>query len=324
MNLDYQRGGKQKDYYSKEDVVKRACPICASEDYSTICRERGEIGIVKCKGCGLIYVNPMVKEPEKNYWGDPEKYHEEARLIFEGKAAHHRDPNYLEDLKIIENVKPEGRFLDIGTNMGFFLRNAIGKKWDLFGVEPSPSLSEMARKYFNLNVKTCYLEEAGFDSDFFDIVTMTDVFEHIAEPKKIVAEIKRVLKEKGILFIKVPNVKYNLLKLFLAKLTGRLKDYDIFDSYEHVVHYDHKALAMVLKEAGFKIRKISTGRPIQLPAWHKYVGHYYLYPSPWTLDIKNFITRKIFYYLSVIEFFLRAGSVGYFSSNIIVIAEKIR
>ena len=206
--------------------------------------------------------------------------------------------------------------------MGFFLRHTRGKKWNAVGVEPSPSLSGMARKYFNLNVKTAYLHEAGFEDEYFDVVTMTDVFEHMLEPKKILEDIKKVIKKDGILFIKVPNGKYNLLKLNLAKLTGKLGDYDIFDSYEHVTHYSHDTLKIVLEMCGFKIKKIFIGKPIQVPVWHKYVGHYYQYPSPWILDPKNHILRILFYWVSKVERMLRLGNIGYFAPNIIMVAIK--
>ncbi|HAZ10432.1 MAG TPA: hypothetical protein DCY56_04925 [Candidatus Omnitrophica bacterium] len=320
--MDYEKGGRQKEYYSELEVMLRNCPLCGSKNYINICTERGNVGIVKCKECSLIYVNPMVKEPEKNYWGDEKKYFEEARLIFEGKAKSHRDVNYLEDLKVIESIKPKGNFLDIGTNMGFFLRHTRGKKWNVCGVDPSPSLSEMARKYFELNVKTCYLNEAGFEDEYFDVVTMTDVFEHIPELKKLLADIKKVIKKDGILFIKVPNGKYNMLKLWLAKAAGKVKDYDIFDSYEHVTHFTHKTLKRILAECGFKVTKSYIGKPIQLPVWHKYVGHYYQYPSPWFLDLKNYAMRSLFYWISKVERVLRFGNIGYFAPNIIVIAQR--
>jgi len=321
--MDYERGGKQKNFYKEEEVKGRTCPLCSGVSYEKIYKERGAIGIVKCKGCGLVYTNPMVKEPEKNYWGDEKKYFEEARLIFEGKGKSHRDVNYIDDLKMIERFKPTGDFLDIGTNMGMFLRHTRGKRWNVTGIEPSPALSQMARKYFDLNIKTCYLNEAGFQDESFDIVTMTDVFEHIAEPKKMLGDIKKVLKKDGILFIKVPNGRYNLLKLGLAKMTGRLKDYDIFDSYEHLMHFNHGILKKMLEGRGFKIKKIYIGRPIQLPAWHKYVGHYYQYPSPWILDWKNYTLRSLFYWISKVERVLRLGNIGYFAPNIVVIASKI-
>ncbi len=321
-NLAYKRGGLQKEYYREDEVVKRKCPLCSSDNYLEIYKERGAVGIVKCKDCNLIYVNPMVKESEKNYWGNEKNYYEEVSLIFKGLAKAHRDPNYLEDLKRIEDIKPKGNFLDIGTNMGLFLRHTRSKDWNVFGVEPSPSLSEMARRYFGLNVKTAYLNEADFEDEFFDIITMTDVFEHISEPKEMIEDVRRILKKDGILFIKVPNGNYNMLKLWLAKITNDLRTYNIFDSYEHLTHYTHKTLTRMLDECGFEIRKTFIGKPIQLPVWHKYVGHFYVYPSPWVLDAKNYILRLLFYWISKIERLLRIGNIGYFSPNIIVIVGK--
>jgi len=320
--MDYERGGLQKEYYSNEEVVRRNCPLCNNKDYLDIYKERGSIGIVRCKHCGLIYTNPIVKESEKNYWGDEEKYYEEAKLIFGGLAKHHRDENYLQDLRIIEKIKPEGNFLDIGTNMGFFLRHTRGKKWNVFGIEPSPALSEMAHKYFGLNVKTVYLDEAGFEDNFFDIVTMTDVFEHVAEPKTILLEIRKVLKRDGILFIKVPNGNYSLLKLWIARITKKVSDYDIFDAYEHLTHYTHKTFKKMLEDCRFEVKKVLIGKPIHCPVWHKYVGHYYQYPTPWILDAKNHILRILFYWISKLEFLFRFGHIGYFASNIVMIAVK--
>jgi SAM-dependent methyltransferase len=319
---DYERGGTQKDTYTESEVVSTLCPLCGYRRYKEIYKERGILGIVRCLGCGLLYVNPRLKDPEKIYWGDANKYFNEARLIFEGKARHHRDPNYIEDLKLIYKFKPSGNFLDIGTNMGFFLRNARGWKWNLYGVEPSPSLSEMARKFFGLNVKTAFLEDAGFKDNFFNVVTLTDVFEHIPEPAKVLKEIYRILKNDSILFIKVPNGLFNLFKFYIAKMFGRLKDYDLFDSYEHVIHYSERTLRCMLEKCGFQIVKTTIGRPIQTPVWHNYVGQYFQYPTPWWLNFKRQTARTFLYYLSLIEYKLRLNRIGYLAPNIIVIARK--
>lgn len=321
--MDYERGGTQKAFYENSEVVETLCLLCGSMEHKKIYQERGALGIVKCGHCGLIYVSPRLKKPEEVYWGDVEKYFNEARLIFEGRANHHRDPNYMQDLKLIYRYKSKGNFLDVGINMGFFLRNA--KKmgyWDIYGVEPSPSLSEIARKYFGLNVKTAFLKNAGFENDFFDIVAMTDVFEHITEPREILKDIHMILKKDGILFIKVPNGLFNLFKLYTAKALKKLKNYDIFDSYEHVVHYSDKTLRLMLEKFGFKVIKSFIGRPIQLPVWQRYVGHFYQYPTPWGLDYKRQSARNILYWLSLIEFRLRLNTIGYLAPNIIAIARK--
>lgn len=322
--IDYEKGGLQKDTYEKSEAMDVSCPLCGKIEREEIYKERGVLGIARCKDCSLIYVTPRLKNPEGAYWGDAEKYFKEARLIFEGKASHHRDPNYRDDLKLIHKYKPVGNFLDVGTNMGFFLRNA--KKWSgwsLYGVEPSPSLSEMARKYFGLNVKTSFLEDAGFENEFFDVVTMTDVFEHISEPGRMLADVHRILKPDGILFIKVPNGLFNMFKFYMAKLTGRLGYYDIFDSYEHVVHYSDQTLRQMLQKYRFKVIKVTIGKPIHIPLWHNYLGQYYQYPIPWPLDPLRQSFRFISYLLSYIEFWIRFHRVGYLAPNIIVIAKKV-
>lgn len=322
MESFYEKGGRQKGLYTSKDVIEVPCPFCAFGGFKKIYQERAVLGVVRCLGCGLIYVSPRLKEPQKVYWGEEDKYIDEARLIFEGKAFHHRDPNYEEDISFIRRYKQNGNFLDIGTNMGFFLRKARGLGWNLYGVEPSASLSHIARKYFGLNIKTAYLEEARFTDAFFDVVTMTDVFEHITEPLNMLSEVRRILKPDGILFIKVPNGRFNLFKFYLAKFLNKLSAYDIFDSYEHVVHYSDKTIDRMLKKSGFKVKKFFIGKPIQLPVWHNYVGSYYQYPAPWRLDFKRQSARNLLYIFSLLEHKLRLNRIGFLAPNIICVAQK--
>jgi SAM-dependent methyltransferase len=321
--VDYEKGGTQKKFYEPDEVVVVPCPLCGEKEHRKVYSERGALGIAVCLSCGLMYTNPRLKSPEKIYWGNAETYFKEARLVFEGKAAHHRDPNYLEDLRLMRLFKPTGSFLDIGTNMGFFLRKARDFSWELYGVEPSPVLSEMARKHFGLNVKTAFLETANFESEFFDVVSLSDVFEHIPDPTVFLSEVSRVLKPDGVVFIKVPNGKFNLFKLRAARMLGRLAAYDLFDSYEHVIHYTQRTLCAMLHKSGFLVRHVSIGSPIQIPVWHSYVGHYYHYPSPWLLDYKRQSCRSLLYFLSLAEFRLRFNQIGSLAPNIRVIAQKV-
>lgn len=151
---------------------------------------------------------------------------------------------------------------------------------------------------------------------------MTDVFEHIGDPKALLREVRRILKPDGIVFIKVPNGLFNLFKLKVQKLIGQPHMLDIFDSYEHVVHYSSQTLKRLLEAEGFRIRFQSIARPIQLPVWHYYVGQYYQYPSPWTLDWKRQTARSILYWGSRVESLLRFGDIGWLAPNIVVIVSK--
>src|SRR5713101_428060 len=92
---EYIRGGKQKSEYAPDEVVEVACPLCRSAHRKRLYTEHGAIGVSQCVGCFLIYTSPRLRSPDQVYWGDASLYYEEARLIFDGKARHHRDPNYL-------------------------------------------------------------------------------------------------------------------------------------------------------------------------------------------------------------------------------------
>lgn len=322
---DYERGGTQKDEYSDDEVVVVNCPLCGSDERTQIYREHGAVVVARCQKCSLLYTSPRVKAPEQVYWGKAETYYEEARLVFEGKAAHHRDPNYLEELHLIKRYKPTGRFLDVGCNMGMLLRHVARMGWTGVGVEPSATLAQLAIDRFRLNVYNCFLNELpDRERESFDVVALSDVFEHICDPIDFLKHTARFLAPDGILYIKVPNARWNAFKQATLKLLGKAPRQGVWDSYEHVVHYTDRTLTQMLDLAGFDVVKMTVGKPIQLPVWHHYVGRYYLYPSPSLLDWKRRLGRSGFYWLSWPERVCRGGSIGWFAPNLVAIARRRR
>lgn len=317
-NTDYIRGGTQKSTYERDEVIQWLCPLCSSGEEVRIKTERKVLGVVRCKNCDLMRINPRLVHPEKIYQGKAEIYSEEFRLVRTGKFPHHRDTNYLADLKLISKYKPTGNFLDIGSHTGSFLRLARGKGWTLTGLEPSPQLGQLAREWWGLDIVQGFVETANLPSSHYDVVSLTDVFEHISNPAEVLQSIRRFVKPDGIIFIKVPNGKCNLLKYWVRKFVGRPSD-DDFDSYEHVIHYEEKTLRRMLEENGFDALEFTIEPPVQIPVWHKYVGHYYQHKCPFWMDWKTYAARNVLYGLSFVERKLGFG-IGYFAPNIGVIA----
>jgi len=301
VDEDYIRGGIQKDAYEKNEVETWNCPSCNADSSELIYNERKSLGVVRCSNCKLIYTNPRAKEAEQNYFGEVDIFYQEARLVFNGKKPHHRDKNYNSELKHIQKFKASGKLLDIGSNMGFFLRKAKEKGFDTLGVEPAPALAEIAKQKFDLKIVNSFFKKEYFEEKSFDVVTMIDVLEHVTTPKEILKDIHYVLKDDGILCVKVPNGNYNVLKLKLARLMKKEQAFDIFDSYEHVVHYSIKTMKQMLEQCGLRVKKVIIPLPIHPPIWASLVGHYYQYPSPFILDWKRIITRNIFYFIGKIE-----------------------
>ena len=59
----------------------------------------------------------------------------------------------------------------------------------------------------NCFFRTGYAEEMPYDDNSFDVLLMEDVMEHVADPKKVVAECCRVVRPGGTLIIKFPSFK---------------------------------------------------------------------------------------------------------------------
>ncbi len=313
-NQDYLRGGSQKSSYAAEEVMPWPCPLCGSTDAKLIKKERESLEIVSCRECALIRVSPRLHRPEEVYQGNSDAYSEEFRMVRLGKFPHHRDSNYLRDLKLIEDRKPSGNFLDVGTNTGSFLRLARGRGWKLQGVEPSHALATLARSWWGLNITEGFIETLDLPTNHFDVVTMTDVFEHVVNPREVLRAIRRVIRPDGLLFIKVPNGRFNILKFQIRRLLGK-KNADDFDSYEHVVHYTEETLTKMLEASGFEPLEIMIDPPVQLPVWHNYVGHYYQHRSPYFLDWKRYLGRSFCYRASLVER-LALRKIGWLAPNI--------
>ncbi len=316
---DYIHGGNQKDHYEDHEKIPWPCPSCNSLENHPIDSDRG-LSIVVCKQCGLIYTNPRPIAAEENYFGDAEVFFNEAHLIFKGKKPHHRDRNYEYELKKIKKFKPSGKLLDVGTNMGFFLRKAKEIGFETEGVEPSPALSAIAREQFGLKIHTAFLQDVDLPEKNYDVITMIDVFEHVTDPKGMLNTCHHLLKDDGIVAIKVPNGDYNMFKMKLAHLTSRKANMDIWDLCEHVVHYTPKTFKRMIEESGFRIKSFFIPLPIHSPIWANLVGHYYQYPSPFILDWKRILLRNAFYQIGKVEKIL--GGKIRFGPDLMFIIEK--
>jgi len=89
--------------------------------------------------------------------------------------------------------------------------------WEVYGVEMSEDACQFAQRKFGLNIFCGGLKEASFSSDYFDVVTLWNVLDHMTDPQQHLSEIKKILKNDGLLFLRLPNF------LFQEK-AGRIGD----------------------------------------------------------------------------------------------------
>ena len=193
---------------------------------------------VKCKNCHLIYVNPIEKASKINSdyskMGNPD-----APIIRESRLRAAKS-----QLGLIKNYKNGTTLLDVGCGEGFFLFNASKAGYTTKGIEISQDAAEYARREFGLNVEAKPFKELQFPENYFDVVTLWQVLEHVPYPFMVLKEVHRILKPGGLLATSTPDIEGIMAKIFRRKWWNLRR--------LHINQFTAKTLADMLNRAGFK------------------------------------------------------------------------
>lgn len=251
------------------------CNLCDS-NHSTILfkgkdmvhKKEGTFTIVKCNKCGLVYVNPRPKHnviskyyPD-DYWdidGDNTP-NNEMKL----KNLVHRIINKIY-YKINIPYHNGGKILDIGCGDGKGLLKLKEEGWETFGVEISPLAAEHARNKLSLNIFNGIVEDAQYEDEFFDVIILNHVLEHLSYPNTTLTEINRILKHGGRLVISVPNVNSFEARYFK-------KYWSAWELPRHLYHFTPSTIKSLLDKTGFEVINIEyDNNPNNILSSFKYV-----------------------------------------------------
>jgi methionine biosynthesis protein MetW len=156
------------------------------------------------------------------------------------------------------NVSPGARCLDVGCGDGGTSGPWLTEHADYLGVDVSESAVEMARER---NLEVQLIEDAAdlpFPDETFDVGVCTEVLEHLFEPQKALAEIRRVLRPGGRVITTVPNVGHWRNRLDLAVLGRWNPRGDHLSPKQpwrdpHVRFFTLDSLVTLTKESGFEV-----------------------------------------------------------------------
>jgi len=233
------------------------CNLCNSTDYSDLYKV-GSHCIVKCSKCGLVYENPRptIQELQNSNLSIYASNEYEQMYLDYRELLSERFHKRLTEIG--QWVSSGGRLMDIGCSFGLFLKIAESFDiWECMGVEVNEKTAEYARGRLGLNVVTGQLGHLKFPSGHFDVVTMWDVLEHTPDPYSYLWEVRRILKDNGLVAIQLPNIES-----FLARL-GR-EQWEWLTPPDHLYHFSPATLQAILKKAGFKVLKIKTEEPSKI------------------------------------------------------------
>jgi SAM-dependent methyltransferase len=151
-------------------------------------------------------------------------------------------------LRLIQRLRPVGRVLDVGCASGAFLSSAAEAGWSAEGIEQSAEAATYASQTSGAPVHIGTLETYQGPDQAFDVVHMADVIEHMRQPRSALARVRRLLTHNGLLVLTTPDVN-SLSAQLLRSHWPNFKP-------EHLFYPDKRTIAMLLKEAGFRLNLV--------------------------------------------------------------------
>ncbi len=221
------------------------CHLCKSERIYYLFTISGNRA-VRCEDCGLVFLNPQPSEEELT------QIHRTGNLAEENREAGYPASSevkraaaglYLSEIRRYRGAEP-GRLLEIGCGDGDFLAQAEAGGWQVTGIEYSPEACEKARQRLKRGeVHAGQIQQAKLASEQFDLCVVSDGLAGVRSPLDFLAEIHRVLKPGGVLFVATPSTDSWPARIQRQKWREFKAG--------HLTFYDRQTLQTALFKSGF-------------------------------------------------------------------------
>jgi SAM-dependent methyltransferase len=230
------------------------CNLCGRDDDECIVTQRG-LHIVRCRTCGLVYVNPRPATEEfaalyADYHardgGNEESWDRLMVRVF-GEAA--------DLLCTTRTMSGPVRVLDVGCGFGGFVDLMRKRGWDAEGLDPSRAAVDAAIRN-GRHVRLGTLEALPTDVGPYDAVTMFYVLEHLPDPMRALRKAFGLLVPGGTLLIRVPHTT-PIVRLLAPVGLGR----ELYDPPFHLYDVAPTVLQEMLRRTGFVEIRTFPGRP---------------------------------------------------------------
>jgi 2-polyprenyl-3-methyl-5-hydroxy-6-metoxy-1,4-benzoquinol methylase len=232
----------------RDDLTQaRRCPLCKAPPGRGLFVKDG-FRHVKCPECGLIYVSLILREDIlEQYWREERAW----SAVLDSPPQMEMDRlKYQYGLDLVSWRIQGRRLLDIGGGGGGFVRLADKAGWTVTALELNQANSRRLKEQ-GIEVIVKHLETADLPSGGFDLISLWDVLEHLADPFLTLTEARRLLAPGGLLLILVPNAGSLVTRLLHEKS-------NTFGGHSHLNHFDPKSLEILLKKARLAVLEMET------------------------------------------------------------------
>lgn len=220
----------------------RLCPACDGGKRRLLGEKNG-FEVFECTNCLTLYTGHVPLSDESQ---DYDEYYSECNLSV---------PNFIkqrvgEILRGFDRYRQSNRLLDIGFGAGTVLEIAEKQSWQVCGLEVSRPAFEHAKER-GFEVFYGGLREAGYPDGHFDVITASEILEHLPDPVSDLREIVRILRPGGLFWATTPSARALSFRLLNLK-------WSVLSPPEHIQLYSRKGAALMLRAAGFEKIRFKT------------------------------------------------------------------
>ena len=147
---------------------------------------------------------------------------------------------------LLKYVLKDERIMDYGCASGEFV-NYAGREFEIYGCDVSSDAIESAKERFSQYKNRFYTtKELAKSAEHFSCICLWDVIEHIEYPNELIRNLRKMLKEDGLMILSTPDVG-----AFFSKITRA--HWPFMTPPEHLCFFSKKSMYYFARKNGFEI-----------------------------------------------------------------------
>lgn len=232
------------------------CPVCGSAGIKQVLTAKDytvsnqSFAVWECHDCTLRFTQDVPDSASIGPYYQSENYISHSNTsegLINRLYQRVRKKTLKQKRKLVESVtgKRGGLLLDIGSGAGAFAHEMISCGWEVTGLEPDAGARKVAEETFNTKLE----DTSSFFSlqaESFDAITLWHVLEHVHDLHGYMAQLKKLLKQDGKIFIAVPN--YTSVDALVYK-----EHWAAYDVPRHLYHFSPASVKALTDKHGLQL-----------------------------------------------------------------------
>jgi len=230
------------------------CKVCKNHNETEFSRKfrKDDINIVQCSECGFVFIPPYYRK-QINY--SEYKNEDSLKAVIAGNDWLKIQRHKLR-YKTIQKYCAKGKLFDLGVGWGHFLHTGRLLGYDVAGIEMARMPFTYAKDHLKLPVECVDFFDYTPLENYYDLITMWDVLEHIDSCDKAVEKCAGMLKQGGSIVIQVPQIDSYIAKKHKENWQAM--------GLDHVNYFSKKTITHFLENKGFEVVKIKSSIEVKL------------------------------------------------------------